>query len=85
MKNFSVLYRNFGHWDIYPAEGHRLFRVRGGPGTYRVLDEREPQDNKGTKEFKTVQACMSYICDELMFELIVVEGQSPQIIESWNI
>lgn len=62
-----------------------MFRIRGGPGKYYVLDERETGVNKIGKEFKTVQACMSYLCDELMFELIVAEGQEPKIIESWNI
>ena len=84
MEGFSVNYRNYGHWDIYQNEG-RTFRVRGGPGSYRVIDEREKEIRKDTKPFKTVGACMSYICDELMFELIVAEGQEPQIIESWNI
>jgi len=82
MNNFSVVYRNYGHWDICSTEA-RLFRIRGGPGNYHVLDER--RRNVAMKDFKTVQACMGYICDELMFELIVVDGQCPQIIESWNI
>lgn len=84
MENFSVVYRNYGHWDIYQQQG-RVFRIRGGPGKYRVLDERENHRGEAPKEFKTVQACMGYICDDLMFELIVAKGQSPQIIESWNV
>lgn len=82
--SFSVSYRNYGHWDIYYRNVGRIFRIRGGPGKYVVIDEREGVDNKPLP-FKTVQACMSYVCDELMFELIVAEGQEPQIIESWNI
>lgn len=85
MKSFSVHYRNYGHWDIYPVDGARSFRIRGGPGSYLVLDEREDAARKESRSFKTVQACMSYICDELMFELIVAEGQELQIIESWNV
>ena len=80
--NFSVNKRNYGHWDVYGAKG-RLFRVRGGPGCYCVLDERAIENP--TVNFKTVSACMTYICDELMFELIVAEGQEPQVIESWNV
>lgn len=83
MKGFTVLYRNYGHWDVYQNNG-RIFRIRGGPGAYCVLDERGER-NTPKKEFRTVQACMTYICDDLMFELIVAEGQEPQIIESWNI
>ncbi len=82
--NFSVTRRNYGHWDVYSPE-RRLFRVRGGPGSYAVLDERQGNDQRASINFKTVAACMSYICDELMYELIVAEGQSPQIIESWNV
>lgn len=82
MKGFSVINRNYGHWDICQDQG-RLFRIRGGPGKYIVLDERDK--DIPIKDFKTVQACMSYICDELMFELILVAGQKPQIIESWNV
>jgi len=81
MQGFSVIYRNYGHWDICDSR-ERLFRIRGGPGKHVVLDERQRDAPK--KEFKTVNACMSCICDELMFELIVAEGQTPHKIASWN-
>ena len=83
LKSFSINYRNYGHWDITNRDEGRLFRIRGGPGKYCVIDERER--NVPTKYFKTVQACISFITDELMFELIVAEGQTPQVIESWNV
>lgn len=82
MQGFGVTYRNYGHWDIGNQDG-RMFCIRGGPGKYYVTDERKR--DIPIKDFKTVQACMSWICDELMFELIVVEGQVPTTIESWNI
>ena len=82
MQGFSVIYRNPGHWDVY-AKSHRIFRIRGGPGKYLVMDE--TRKGKPNRVFKTVQACMSCICDELMHELIVVEGQEPQTIASWNL
>lgn len=92
--NFSVNYRNYGHWDIWNNK-RRIFCIRGGPGKYLIRDERYrlpidhpnyiPEGKIEVKFFKTVQACMGYICDELMFELIVAEGQEPQIIESWNV
>ena len=85
MEGFSVIYRNYGHWDIVQRGPGRIFRIRGGPGKYRVIDEREECRGKERKIFKTVQACMGYIADELMFELIIAAGQKPQIIESWNI
>jgi len=86
MEGFTVMYRNYGHWDIAQG-GSRAFRIRGGPGAYHTHDERDegPPFPREPKDFKTVQACMSYISDELMFELIVAEGQEPQIIESWNV
>ena len=84
MDGFKVIYRNYGHWDIR-NDSRRIFRLRGGPGKYLVLDERGDGRNLPTQEFKTVQACMSYICDLLMFELIVAEGQESIKIESWNV
>jgi len=82
MHNFSVIYRNYGHWDIVNNEG-RVFRIRGGPGKYCVIDERSRPGFKTT--FKTMGMCMAYICDDLMFELIVADGQNPTIIEAWNV
>jgi len=60
-----------------------MFRIRGGPGKYVIYDERNTAIK--TMQFKTVSACMAYICDDLMFELIVAEGQNPTIIENWNV
>jgi len=82
MESFSVEYRNYGHWDIYNNR-ERIYRIRGGPGAYRVINEIDR--NAATLPFKTVAACMAYICDILMYELIIAEGQKPQVIESWNI
>ena len=80
---FSVVRRNYGHWDIVRSKEGSLFRIRGGPGSYSVMDERaRPYP---VTEFKTVGACMTFICDELMYELIVADGQTPQAIESWNV
>jgi len=80
--NFLVKNRNYGHWDII-SDNDRLFRIRGGPGKYQVIDERG--ELSGLQTFKTVSACMSYVCDELMFQLILIEGQEPNIIEKWNL
>ena len=82
INNFSVNRRNIGHWDINTSEG-RLFRIRGGPGSYRAMDERGKPYPVTT--FKTIGACMQFITDELMHELIIAEGQKPKIIESWNV
>ena len=81
--NFSVTRRNFGHWDIYTKEHGRVFRIRGGPGRYSAMDERKKP--YPVTDFKTISACMQFITDELMFELIVAEGQEGQTIESWNV
>lgn len=80
---FSIIRRNFGHWDI--CDRHkRLFRLRGGPGNWHVIDERGDA-HKSPPLFKDQSAAMSYICSELMHELLTVKGQKPHIMESWNI
>lgn len=80
MQGFRVIYRNYGHWDIWNEE-RRIYRIRGGPGRYFVSDEIARE----SKYFNTVSACMSYVCDKLMFELIVADGQKPTLIENWNV
>lgn len=83
ISDFRVHRRNIGHWDIVD-HNQRLFRIRGGPGKYWVADER----NLGTKKtygFKSMALAMAFICDELMFELIIAEGQEPKKIEAWNV
>lgn len=82
MKNFRVIYRNYGHWDICDEE-RRIYIIRGGPGRYWVSDK--VVRGVEAKYFKTLSSCMSYVCDELMFELIVADGQKPTLIESWNV
>jgi len=84
MEGFSVIYRNFGHWDITQGSNGRLFRIRGAPGKYAVSDERKGQ-NAAWVYFSTLPVAMAYICDKLMFELIIAEGQTPTVIEGWNI
>jgi hypothetical protein len=69
--SFTVNYRNFGHWDVYTDEG-RAFRIRGTPGDFIALDERKAP-YPATKGFKTVTSCMAFICEELMFEQLVIE------------
>lgn len=70
--NFSVIHRNHGHWDITTKEG-RAFRIRGTPGNFMAMDEREHP--YPVTKFKTVGACMAFICDELMNEHIT---ESPR-------
>ncbi len=83
MQDFKVVYRNYGHWDIW-QNNERIYRIRGGPGKYWISGEHSRQDDQD-KEFKTVQACMTYITDLLMYELIIAEGQKPIVIEKWNV
>ena len=83
INGFQVIYRNYGHWDICLTD-ERIYRIRGGPGKYWVSGENSRRAD-GTIIFKTVQACMSYITDQLMFELIVARNQEPIEIESWNL
>ena len=83
MQDFQVVYRNYGHWDIW-QNNERIYRIRGGPGKYWISGEHSRQDDQD-KEFKTVQACMTYITDLLMYELIIAEGQKPIVIKKWNL
>lgn len=83
MQGFQVIYRNYGHWDIW-QNNERIYRIRGGPGKYWVSGDNSKRNDQ-RKDFKTVQACVSYITDILMYELIVAEGQEPAVIESWNV
>jgi hypothetical protein len=84
-QGFSVIRRNYGHWDICTKEG-RLFRLRGGPGEWDVIDERVGKGQNSTMlTFREQSAAMSYICAEMMHELLTVEGQQPHVMESWNI
>lgn len=85
IESFSIFRRNYGHWDIACRERGRLFRLRGGPGEWRVFDEREENRGQDSKVFKDQAVAMSYICSELMHELLTVEGQTPHVMESWNI
>ena len=80
--DFSTHRRNPGHWDIY-NDKRRIFRIRGGPGCYTAMDERQPP--YPTTDFKTLSSCMQFICEDLMHELIVAKGQTFEVIESWNI
>lgn len=83
MHGFNVYYRNFGHWDIWQNDS-RIYRIRGGPGAYWVAGD-HARASETIQKFKTVQACMSYICDKLMFELLIAEGQDFTVIEKWNV
>jgi hypothetical protein len=86
IQGFSVYRRNLGHWDVSSREHGRLFRLRGGPGQWDVIDERVGKGQNSTlMSFKEQSAAMAYICAELMHELLTVEGQTPEVMESWNI
>ena len=81
---FEVFRRNTGHWDIWDAKG-RIFAIRGGPGKYYVRDSRPEDQRKPEFCAKTVGMCMAYICEELMFEIIVAGRQEFSVIEPWNV
>lgn len=64
--SFAVVYRNRGHWDIISG-GDRLFRIRGTPGDFKAMDERE-RPYPTTGGFETVASCFAFIADKLMHE-----------------
>ena len=86
---FSVVRRNFGHWDIVRSAEGRLFRLRGGPGEWRIFDERAETRHTARRadslRFRDQSAAMAWVCSELMHELLTVEGQKPYVMESWNV
>lgn len=84
VNGFSVHRRNIGHWDIF-HNGDRVFKLRGGPSHWRVEDERECGTKINPPRFKDQSSAMSYICSELMYETIVVDGQPIHVIEKWNL
>ena len=86
IQGFSVYRRNFGHWDVCAAGHGRLFRLRGGPGAWDIIDEREAKgQNSKMVTFKDQSAAMAYVCAEMMHELVTVEGQKPYVMEGWNL
>lgn len=72
--SYSIIYRNYGHWDVIVDRG-RAFRIRGTPGDFVAMDEREKP--YPSTRFKTMGACMSFIADELMFEHLQADESSP--------
>jgi hypothetical protein len=83
-QGFNVYRRNVGHWDVSNDTG-RIFAIRGGPGKYYVCDSRPEDQRKPQFEAKTVGMCMAYICEELMFEIVVAGRQDFSVIEPWNL
>jgi hypothetical protein len=81
--SFSINRRNYGHWDFTNRDRGRLFRLRGGPGKWRAMDERAAP--YPVTCFKEQSAAVAFICAELMHELLTVEGQEPYVMEAWNV
>lgn len=66
ISHFSIYRRNVGHWDVSDSETGRLFRIRGEPGRFLAMDEREKP--YPVTEFKTMAECVTFITDQLMNE-----------------
>lgn len=67
---FSVVKRNYGHWDFTFREG-RLFRLRGQPGRWLAMDERE--GSYPVTEFRSFSLALAFIADTLMHEDLVAD------------
>lgn len=63
--SFSVVYRNYGHWDFVNQKG-RLFRLRGSGGEWLAMDER--QAPYPVTRFRTFTLALAFICEILMHE-----------------
>lgn len=79
---FTVVRRNFGHWDFCNDNG-RMFRLRGGPGRWRVSDERTLPCPPWLT-FRDQGAAIAWITAELMWEPLTVDGQTAHVMEAWN-
>lgn len=78
VESFHVVRRNHGHWDIVTKQG-RQFRIRGEPGSYIAMDERElPYP---VTAFKTVTACMTFICEILMYEDLILSSTKAIVVD----
>lgn len=66
MQGFSVEYRNIGHWDVYRGGCH-VYSIRGKKGKY-IVRNKDIFNKKIEFTAKTTQTCMSFICDQLMYE-----------------
>lgn len=78
--SFKVVRRNHGHWDIIDERSCRVFRVRGAPGAYVVMNELAPPFP--VVQFKTVSACMMFICEILMHEDLQLNTSNPIVVDS---
>lgn len=67
--SFQMVRRNPGHWDIYSKDS-RHFCIRGEADRFTVWNERDPKRDLPSV-FRTVDACMAYVCAELMTETSV--------------
>lgn len=68
--NFSVIYRNPGHWDISTAFG-RAFRIRGEQPNVVIYDERTDDERPHPRDsvnFKSVEGALSWCATQLMDE-----------------
>jgi len=71
---FKVVKRNVAHWDFVGEQG-RLFRLRGTPGEWLAMDERE-RPHPVTK-FKTFSSALLFITETLMHEDVAQDPKSP--------
>jgi hypothetical protein len=75
---FRVVHRNGDHWDIHD-DNKRLYCIRGEDGRFTVYNElSNTSDLKCV--FRTVGACMAYICAELM--TANAKGDAPGATET---
>lgn len=65
-KEFTVHWRNPGHWDVCQPLTGRAFTIRGEPGRVLLTDERAPPYQ--TDKFQSVSAAILWVVDRLMDE-----------------
>ena len=69
MDNFSVVYRNPGHWDVMSSTKEcQIYSIRGKPGNVTVIDFEQGSLRETT--YVTVAEAMADISSKLMFEAV---------------
>lgn len=86
LTSFSVVRRNFGHWDIVTSDLGRRFALRGGPSKWYVRDERIELPKRSVHYFRDQAAAFAWIMAEMTWEPLRVEGQPEgHVMEAWNV
>ena len=81
-KNFSVNWRNPGHWDIYIGDARRYI-IRGKSGSV-IVENTKPETSYLPYLCESVSQAMTFICGQLMKE-DPVEDKGKDVIDIYEV